>query len=193
MIANVDFNGTPVAEEPTVPPGYEMIDGELVEMPPMSEEASWIGGQLFAAINAFCVATELGRVYPQETVFRGFPGERITIRKPDAAFIRKDRLSARPSKKDLTIAPDLAAEVLSPTDAAVDVNRKIEQYLAAGVRLVWVIDPDSRVALVFRRNGTVSKVRESEELDGEDVLPGFRCPLTRVLPSGEPETPPAAS
>jgi len=192
MIAKVDFDETPVADDPIVPPGYEMIDGELVEMPPMSEEASWIGGQLFAVINQFCMGHGLGRVYPQETVFRGFPGERITIRKPDAAFIQKDRLSPRPSKKDLTIPPDLAAEVLSPTDTAVDVNRKIEQYLAAGVRLVWVVDPDSRVVFVFRNNGTVSKVRETEELDGEDVLPGFRCPVLRVLPSGEPESTPAA-
>ncbi|HKA06436.1 MAG TPA: Uma2 family endonuclease [Gemmataceae bacterium] len=188
MIAKVDFDETPVADDPIIPTGYEMIDGELVEMPPMSAEASWIGGQLFAVINEFCMAHNLGRVYPQETVFRGFPGERITIRKPDAAFVRKDRLAPRPSKKDLAIAPDLTAEILSPTDTAVDVNRKIEQYLAAGVRLVWVVDPDSRVVLVFRNNGTVSKVRETEELDGEDVLPGFRCPVLRVLPSGEPES-----
>jgi Uma2 family endonuclease len=192
MIAKLEFDDLPVSDEPAIPAGFEMIDGELVEMPPMSEEASWIGGQLFAAINEFCMVHNLGRVYPQETVFRGFPGERITIRKPDAAFVRKDRLAPRPSKKDLAIPPDLAAEVLSPTDAAVDVNRKIEQYLVAGVRLVWVVDPDTRMVFVFRSNGTVSKVRETEELDGEDVLPGFRCPVTRVLPSGEPESPASA-
>ena len=192
MIAKLDFDEVPVADELTVPPGFEMIDGELVEMPPTTEEASWIGGQLFAVINEFCMAHNLGRVYPQETVFRGFPGERITIRKPDAAFVGKDRLAPRPSKKDLAIPPDLAAEVLSPTDAAEDINRKIEQYLAAGVRLVWVVDPDTRMVFVFRSNGTVSKVRETEELDGEDVLPGFRCPVSRVLPSSEPESPASA-
>jgi len=183
MIAKLETDKSPMADEPTVPPGFEMIDGELVEMPPMSEEASWIGGQLFAVINEFCMAHDLGRVYPQETAIRGFPGAQITIRKPDAAFIRKDRLAPRPSKKDLSIPPDLATEVLSPTDKAVDVTRKVEQYLAAGVRLVWVVDPDTRVVLVFRNNGTVSKVRDTEELDGEDVLPGFRCPVARVLPS----------
>ena len=151
----------------------------------MSEEAHWIGGQLFAVINAFVVAHKLGRAYPQDTRFSGFPGERITIRKPDVAFVCKDRLSKRPSKKDLAIPPDLAAEILSPTDSAVDVNAKIEQYLSAGVQLVWVIDPDSRVALVFRNNGTVSKVHENEELDGEAILPGFRCRLSNVLPTGE--------
>ena len=185
MIVKAESDQETIDDEPIVPDGYEIVDGELVEMPPMSEEANWIGGQLFAAINAFVVANKLGRVYPQDTVFRAFPGKRITIRKPDVAFIRKDRLAERPSKKDLAIPPDLVAEILSPTDSAVEVNAKIEQYLAAGVQLVWVIDPDSRVALVFRSNGTISKVRENEELDGENVLPGFKCKLSSVLPSGE--------
>jgi Uma2 family endonuclease len=188
MATTLGINERVGSEDVVAPSGYEMIDGELVEMPPMSEEASWIGGQLFAVVNEFCIAHQLGRVYPQDTPFRGFPGEGITIRKPDAAFVRQDRLAARPSKKDLMIPPDLAGEVLSPTDSAVDVNRKIEQYLAAGVRLVWVIDPDSRVALVFRANGTVSKVRANEELDGEDVLPNFHCPLARVLPAEDSES-----
>ena len=192
MIAKYGFDADPVTDEVPVPPGFELVDGELVEMPPMSEEANWIGGQLFAVVNEFCRAHALGRVYPQETPFRGFPGNRISVRKPDVAFVRQERLSVHLSKKDLALAPDLAAEVLSPTDPAVEVNRKVEQYLAAGVRLVWVVDPDLRLVFVHRPNGTVSVVREPAELDGEDVLPGFRCPLSAFIPPAPNTTQPGA-
>jgi Uma2 family endonuclease len=191
MIAKLDFDADPAANELAVPEGFEMVDGELVEMPTMSEESNWIGGQLFVVINEFVRARSLGRVYPQDTPFRGFPGERITVRKPDAAFVRKDRLSPQLSKWDLTIGPDLAAEVLSPTDPAVEVNRKVEQYLAAGVRLVWVVDPDLRLIYVHRPNGTNSVIREPAELDGEDVLPGFCCPIGAFIPPVESQAPPS--
>lgn len=191
MIAKLGFDADPVVDEVAVPEGFEMVDGELVEMPTMSEESNWIGGQLFAVINEFVRARSLGRVYPQDTPFRGFPGERITVRKPDAAFVRKDRLPPHLSKRDLTIAPDLAAEVLSPTDPAVDVNRKVEQYLAAGVRLVWVVDPDLRLVYVHRPNGTIAVVREPAEVDGEDVLPGFRCPIGAFIPPVDLQAPPS--
>jgi Uma2 family endonuclease len=182
MIATLGFDDRTAIDEVPVPAGYEIVDGELVKMPPMSEEANWIGGQLFAAINHFCKTRELGRVYPQDTPFRGFPGQRVSVRKPDVAFVRKERLTLHLSKRDLSLAPDLAAEVLSPNDPAVEVNRKIEQYLAAGVRLVWVVDPELRVVYIHRPNGNNSVVREPGELDGEDVLPGFQCPLSEFLP-----------
>jgi Uma2 family endonuclease len=192
MIAKYGFDADSATDEMPVPPGFEVVDGELVEMPPMSEEANWIGGQLFAVVNEYCRARGLGRVYPQDTPFRGFPGHRISVRKPDVAFVRQERLSAHLSKKDLAIAPDLAAEVLSPSDPAVDVNRKVEQYLAAGVRLVWVVDPDLRLVYVHRANGIRSVVREPAELEGEDILPGFRCPLAAFIPPAESSTPPAS-
>lgn len=188
MVATLE-KSKPDLNDVVVPDGYEMVDGRLVEMMPMSERSSWVGGQLFAAINAHCKANDLGRAYPQDTPFRGFPGRRISVRKPDASFVRKDRLAAKLSNKDLTIVPDLAVEVISPTDVVNDLYAKVEQYQAAGVRLVWVIDPISRLARIHRVDGTEAKINEHQDLDGEDVLPGFRCSLQSILPPpGEDES-----
>jgi len=75
----------------------------------------------------------------------------------------------------IRIAPDLAVEVVSPTDIQYDVDRKVAEYLEVGVKLVWVINPDTRVVLIYRGDGSISGVREGGELDGESAVPGFRC------------------
>ena len=85
------------------------------------------------------------------------------------------------------LAPDLAAEVVSPNDTYEEVDEKIEEYLRTGVRLVWVISPHNHTIRVYRANGSSHSLRENDELDGEDVLPGFRCPVRDLFPR-----PPAA-
>jgi Uma2 family endonuclease len=79
------------------------------------------------------------------------------------------------------VPPDLAAEVLSPDDRPRYVLDKIGEYLGAGVRLVWVVDPDSRVATVYRSLTDVGRLEAQDSLDGEDVVPGFRCALADIL------------
>jgi Uma2 family endonuclease len=175
---------------PEVPDGYEMIEGELVRMPNMGEQASVVEGDLFALLHTFCQAHDLGRVYPPGTAFRCFPSQRPTVRKPDAAFVRKERLSSRPGKRDLRVAPDLAVEVISPKDKAEYLDRKIDQYLSVGVRLIWVVNPDTRTVLIYRVDGSVARLRADQELTGEDVLPGFRCRVDAFLP---PAPPPGAA
>ena len=81
--------------------------------------------------------------------------------------------------KDL--APDLAVEVISPNDLASEVNEKIDEYLSAGVSLVWVIDPDSKTVSVYRKDGSTARLRESDELSGEDVIPGFSCKVNDIF------------
>jgi Uma2 family endonuclease len=73
------------------------------------------------------------------------------------------------------VAPDLAVEVLSPDDRAGEVLAKVSDWLRAGCQLVWVIDPDRRVARVYRADGSESLTSGGAALDGEDVLPGFTC------------------
>jgi Uma2 family endonuclease len=164
-----------------VPDGYEMVDGQLRELV-MGAESSWVGGKLYGRLDAYCESHRLGWAFPQETAYRCF-GKGGTVRKPDASFIRLGRLKDEQLPRgDLRIAPDLAVEAVSPNDTVYELDEKIEEYLKAGVRLVWVINPVSRIALVHRHDGTVSKVREDQELSGEDVLPGFRCRLADVLP-----------
>ena len=79
------------------------------------------------------------------------------------------------------LAPDLLAEILSPDDQPAEVLAKVADWLGAGTKLVWVIDPERLEARVYRRDGSLSILREHDSLDGEDVLPGFACPLRAVL------------
>jgi hypothetical protein len=85
-------------------------------------------------------------------------------------------------------APDLAVEVLSPTDRDSAIMERLRDYLGAGTRLLWVIDPDARSAALYRANGTFTLVDADGVLDGEDLLPGFRIPLRDILPAGEGKT-----
>jgi len=79
------------------------------------------------------------------------------------------------------LAPDLVVEVLSPSDRAGETLAKIGDWLEAGARLVWVIDPERRIARVYRPDGTEATIKEDEHLDGEDVLPGFTCSLAGIF------------
>jgi Uma2 family endonuclease len=180
----------PEYDLPDVPEGFELIDGELVEMPEMSEEASWIAVRILTRLDAHAEANRLGRVYGGDTAFRCFPGQKPTVRKPDVAFVRREKLADRPSRRDLRVPPDLAVEVISPNDLVYDLDRKIEQYLSVDVRLIWVVNPDIRTVILYRLDGSVARLRAEQELNGEDVLPGFRCRIDAFLP---PPAPPADS
>jgi Uma2 family endonuclease len=80
------------------------------------------------------------------------------------------------------MAPDLAIEVLSPDDRPAEVLEKVADWLKAGARLVWVVDPARRSARVYRADGGESVLGAAEALDGEDVLPAFVCPLGEIFP-----------
>ncbi len=79
------------------------------------------------------------------------------------------------------MAPDLAAEVLSPSDRMADALAKVAMYLDAGVRLVWLVDPVSQTVTIFRPDETPTKLEASDSLDGGDVLPGFSVPITELF------------
>ena len=79
------------------------------------------------------------------------------------------------------MAPDLLAEILSPEDRPAEVLAKVADWLAAGTKIVWVVDPERREVRAYRQDGSLSVLRSSDSLDGEDVLPGFTCPLGQVF------------
>jgi Uma2 family endonuclease len=106
------------------------------------------------------------------------------VRKADVSFIRLDRLSVEEAHVEghLRIAPDLAVEVLSPRDLVYKVDRKIQLYRDAGVRLIWVVNPESRTVDIHRFGITPGViVRERDEISGDDVIPGFRCPVAALF------------
>lgn len=165
----------------TMPDGdqYELVDGHLVER----GMGTWAGAvelKLAMLIYNLVISKEGGNVFSSAAGYRCFPKNRV--RKPDVSFIAAGRLpDGRIPEGFITVVPDLAVEVVSPTDIQYDVDRKVAEYLAVGVRLVWVVNPDTRHVLIFRLDGTIAGVREGGELDGEGVVPGFRCPVAELF------------
>lgn len=131
-------------------------------------------------VTEFVERQDLGRVFAQDTGFR-IARDPDTVRAPDVAFVARDRLSRIPDVGYAELAPDWVAEILSPGDRPGEVLEKVGQWLSAGARLVWVLDPVAQRARVYRADGTVSTLGADDELDGEEVLPGFRCPLRDFL------------
>jgi Uma2 family endonuclease len=156
--------------------GYELVDGKLLELK-MGAEASYIGGQIFALLLAHCRTNRSGWVFPPETSYQlFFPDRPNLVRKPDGSFVRLGRLpDERPPKGHIQLAPDLAVEVISPNDLYYEVEEKVADYRRAGVRLIWILIPPTRTALVRRLDGTTTEVGEGGELSGEDVVHGFTC------------------
>lgn len=153
---------------------WELVDGELVQRI-MSELSSFIGGRLVARLTVFCEEHDLGWVFPADAGYQCFPDNPGKVRKPDVSFISKDRLPNGPSERGFSrIAPDLAVEVISPNELALDVDKKIHEYLEAGVQLVWKVNPDAKLIAVHRASGSDSRLGIDDELSGENVIPGFR-------------------
>ena len=100
-----------------------------------------------------------------------------TVRGADVAFVRRDRLPDPLPVTFAAFAPDLAAEILSPSDRPGATLAKVADYLSAGTRLVWVIDPMRRLARIYQEDGTELVIHERDALDGGSVLTGFSCPL----------------
>jgi Uma2 family endonuclease len=169
---------------------YELVDGRLVEHN-MGYLSSWIAGTIHALLWTFCRAQNLGWVAPPGAGFQCFPGARNLVRRPDVSFIRRGRLpDERLPEGHVRIAPDLAVEVVSPNDTYYEVEGKVRDYLTAGVPLVWVVNPQTRTVRIHRANGSLADVRESEELTGEDVVPGYRCRVGEFFPP--PDSSPGA-
>src|SRR5438105_307213 len=134
---------------------------------------------LGARLLAFATEHRLGHVCGADAGFR-LPSK--NVRSPDVSFVAAGRFpNDRPPDDFGNVAPDLAVEVLSPHDRPRYVLDKIGEYLEAGVRLIWMIDPRQARAVVYRSLSDVRELAEDDSLDGEDVLPGFRCALRDLL------------
>ncbi len=161
---------------------YELVDGRLVERN-MSTLSSWVAGELHFQIRSYCATNACGWAFPEGTGYQCFPNAPRKVRKPDVSFIRSDRLPANASTEGYSsIPPDLAVEVSSPKDLAWEIDPKVAEYLRVGVPLVWVVHPEARAARVHRASGRVTWLRAEDELSGEEVLPGFRCPVAVIFP-----------
>ena len=165
---------------------YELIDGELVERN-RGAESSRIAQKINQRIGVFAESHHLGLVWGTDCGYQIFSDDPDKVRYPDGSFIASGRLPGdQPPKGHLRIAPDLALEVVSPNDLAWKVDEKVEDYLSAGVRLVWVIFPDTRAVFVHRPDADVKRLTRRDHLSGEDILPGFSVPVAELFPSPTP-------
>lgn len=158
---------------------YELIRGELVKMSPGNPRHGQVCIAIGALLHVFVKQKGLGRVAVNDP---GVITERDpdTVRGPDVAFWSRERLPELPDKFT-SVPPDLAVEVVSPRDTHPQVVKKVLHFLDHGVRLVWVIDPEDRIATVYRSRQEVRILRETEELSGEDVVPGFSCRVSELF------------
>ena len=161
----------------------ELEDGHLVEKL-VSILSSIVANKLSTHLTNYCIAKDLGEVMNSEAIYRCFADQPNSGRRPDVSFVAKERLPS--DWFDLgysSIAPDLAVEVVSPNDLAYEVDRKTQQYLDAGVRLVWLVNPEERIIHVHRADDSVVKLREADQLLGENVVPGFACRVADLFPA----------
>jgi Uma2 family endonuclease len=160
---------------------YELVNGKLVERN-MGAYSSYVATRLVVILDAFCQANRLGWVFSEGTSYQCFPDNPDKVRRADVSFIRLGRLPGeQPPEGHIRICPDLAAEVVSPNDLAYEIDGKVEEYLAAGVPLVWVVNPQTRTVRVHRAGRPGANLRADDELTGDDVLPGFRCRITELF------------
>jgi Uma2 family endonuclease len=168
--------------------GYELVNGELVERH-MGAESSWIASKLIWLFGCVYGRQQPGHFFTTDCGYQCFPDEPERVRRPDVSFIRTGRFPGeRVPRGYIRIAPDLVVEVISPNDLASEIAVKVEEYLEAGVPLVWVIAPDAATVTIHRADGTVTKLHISDEVSGENVLPDFRCQVSELFVAAEDES-----
>jgi Uma2 family endonuclease len=160
---------------------YELIDGTPKELS-VGAESNEIAGLLLTAFNNFIRPARLGRAYPAQTGFQCFPGRPNHVRFPDVAFVDAARVpNGRSPQGYYRVHPDLAVEVVSPNDVYTDIEQRVSDYRSAGTRLTWVIDPATKSVLIRRLDRSCAELGETGTLSGEDVIPGFTCPVAELF------------
>ena len=158
----------------------ELVRGVLIVREPPSTAHGKTAAELLYQVMHHVKAQDLGAVFAQDTGFK-IGHDPDTVRAPDVAFVTRARLHQVAERGYADVAPDWVAEILSHGDRPGELLDKIGQWLDAGVRLVWVIDPLHQHASIYRADGTMSIAGPADDLNGEDVIPGFRCPLRAIL------------
>lgn len=162
---------------------YELVHGRVVAVTPAGFSHGAITRRVGALLGAFVDEHQLGEVVGAETGFWLGPD---TLRGADCAYVGRAKLaSLTEPDKYAPFAPDLAVEVVSPGDTAADIRDKVDLYLAAGTRLVWVIYPSLRAVDVYRPDGTAQIVDADGVLEGGDLLPGLRLVVADLFPPEE--------
>jgi len=160
---------------------YELVEGELRRMSPSGYNHGKIAARLTGALIQHVEEKELGDVCAAETGFT-LKTNPDTVRAPDVAFIRKERVDEVSNTKSYGRGvPDLAVEVISPSDKVGAVEEKVQEWLEAGTPLVWIVSPKLRNVTVYRSRTDITVLTENDTLNGEDVVPGFSYQVARLF------------
>ncbi|CAN5880000.1 Uma2 family endonuclease [soil metagenome] len=159
---------------------YELVRGELRKMAPAGHEHGGVAINITVPLGAYVKQKGLGRVYAAETGFV-LSRDPATVRAPDVAFVSKERLTNLNRKGYFPGAPDLAVEVVSPSDVYAEVEEKVAEWLAAGTKAVWVVNPRQRTLRVHLRVTDLTVLTEDDVLEGGAVVPGWRLAVAEVF------------
>ena len=162
----------------------ELVRGEIRMMSPAGGRHGVLALRIARLLAEHVEARGLGIVFGDNVGYRlPIPGDdEDTVRAPDASFVRAGRLPDDEVPVGfLPLAPDLAVEVLSPDETAAQLVERMDDYLAAGTRLLWVVDPDRRTVAIYSPVAPVRSLRAGDVLDGGDVVPGFAVPVVGLF------------
>lgn len=159
---------------------YEIVAGQPEEKEIGGLRHSAIGVRLITRLASYVEAHQLGGVYGPDTTFRIGDNERI----PDVAFVAAARLPEDGEPEGIgPMPPDLAVEIISPNDLYERVISKVEEYLAGGVRQVWLLSPEHKIVTIFHTPTRTTILTEADDLVSEEILPGFRCRVAELFQS----------
>lgn len=187
MVLDVAAVSTPITAEqlerwPESDERIELVRGRIESMAPAGFEHGLVATAIAHALSAFVSERRLGAVVSAETGFV-LAREPDTVRAPDIAFVATERVAAQERPSGFFIgAPDLAVEVVSPTDTIENVETKVLDYLDAGTRQVWVVFPRNRTLRVVESRQSSRILGADDTLDGGDLLPGFSLRVGEIFP-----------
>jgi Uma2 family endonuclease len=178
------------SENPTITDEamFEIVNGQLVEMEPISVYSVRIAALIYGHLFNYCLTHKCGEAV-MENLFL-LPLAKPRSRRPDVAYVSFDRWPAQKSMpvegESWHVVPDLAVEILSPHDRANKLERKLNEYFDAGVRHVWVVHPEAQLVEIYKSRYDVQLFKAAEELVDDEILPGFRFRVSAVFPPAEP-------
>ena len=159
---------------------YELVNGELIIVGNSGMEHGNLGAFLCGLLEIYARRNKLGLTFDSSTAFTMKTGNK---RSPDVSFVAKDRLRGlkKLPKGFFQGAPDLAVEIISPSNTFDEIHTKIVEYFDGGSKLVWVIHPDEESVLVYHKPQPDKLLQRSDSLDGETIIPGFTVPLAELF------------
>ena len=164
---------------PDEPARLELVRGQVVREPSAGFEHCGIAARITAYLDTYVRRQALGRIVTGEPGFVLFD-DPPTVRAPDVAFVVRERLPADP-RGFARLAPDLAVEIVSPSNTVSEIQGKVFDYLDAGTKLVWVVEPRGRTVTVYRSRDQIRILTSKQEIDGGEVLPGFRTQVSEFF------------